>query len=390
MTKLSKAERVELEPRWLDVTAEGALGALTEAGAAATALVERWIERGNAAAVVETAEHASGAARKAARRGLNVLKARRIALPERRHVASLVSAKQPESYEAWIMAPDTAGNVLVVLAARTPTSRYRAAFVVLHDTAGVQRVDVTELGQSGLRDAMARALPGAGYKPVSVNVQWARARIARARRRHAENGVPEPLGLTSAASLLEPVPAEPPPHPFDEEGLVLSDEDARVMAAQSQSLHELPEFRGWFPTKDAVDELLQKVGESLTPGQEPDPELLREKLQQEVRAATDRYFAPQRREQLLVAMRDAALSVLAREGEQRALEVVAAMKVIESAGLITDPPQDVAFLRAFFDKAIALMLARNGGRLRIPIPALEDQPTEQTQLEQPAPITPEV
>jgi hypothetical protein len=387
MTKASKAERAELEPRWLEASANGALAALTEAGAAATALVEAWIERGNAAAVVEAAEHAAGATRKTARRGLNVLKARGIALPERKHVASLVGAKAPETFEAWLLAPDTAGNVLIVLAARAPTSRYRAAFVVLHDTAGVQRIDVMELSQSGLRDTMARALPGAGYKPVGVSVEWARARVARVRRRHGENGVPEPLGLTSAASLLEPVPDEMPSHPFDEEGLVLSDEDARAMAAESQSLHELPEFRGWFPAKSAVDELLVKLGESLTPGEEPEPEVFRQKLEQEIRAATDRYFSPQRREELLAAMRDAALSVLTREGEQRALEVVAAMKVTESAGLITDPPQDVAFLRGFFEKAVTLMLAQNGGRLRVPIRARAEQPSEETKLEQQPPVT---
>lgn len=387
MTKQPKAEPAELDSRWLETDAADTLGALNEAGAAGVALVEAWIARGNAAAVVEAAERGTGAARKAARRGLNVLKARRIALPERRHVANLAGAKEPETHEAWLMAPDTTGNVLIVIAARSRTSRYRAAFVILHDTSGIRRVDALELSHSGLRDAMARALPGAGYKPVSVSVPWARARVARARSRHTESGVPEPLGFTSAAGLLEPAPSEMPQHPFDEEGLVLSDEDARAMAAGSRSLHELPEFRGWFPAKSAVDELLQKLGQSLTPGEEPEPDVLREKLEQETRAATDRYFSPQRREELLGAMRDAALSVLARDGEQRALEVVATMKVIESAGLITDPPQEVAFLRGFFEKAVALMLAQNGGRLRIPVPAPNDQTAEQVESEQQAPVT---
>ncbi len=34
------------------------------------------------------------------------------------------------------------------------------------------------------------------------------------------------------------------------------------------------------------------------------------------------------------------------------------MKVIEAAGLVTDPPHEVPFLRGFFDKAIGGLLAQ--------------------------------
>ena len=73
-------------------------------------------------------------------------------------------------------------------------------------------------------------------------------------------------------------------------------------------------------------------------------------------------------------MRDSALSVLQRAGEQPALEVVAAMKSILAAGLITNPPREVPFLRAFFDKAIGLMVAQGGGQLRIPIRKRPEEP----------------
>ena len=93
------------------------------------------------------------------------------------------------------------------------------------------------------------------------------------------------------------------------------------------------------------------------------------------KAATDRYYSPQVREQLTRAMKDSVLSVLARDGEQTALEVVAAMGCIERRGLITDPPHEVGFLKGFFDKAVSYLLARGGGSLRIPMPA---RPPEQT------------
>lgn len=358
----------------LEATADTATAALERAGDRATALVEAWIKSGNAAAVAEVAEHGDGKTRKAARRGLNVLRSRGIAMPEQRRVATVAGAPAQESFEAWLLAPDTAGNVLVVVTAHAPTTRYRAAFVFLHDAHGIHRVDSAVLSQSQLKDTMARVLPGAAYKAVPVPVEWARWRVAAARKRHAQSGVPEPLGLASAANLLEPVPAEAPSHPFDEEGLELALDDARELAKASQGLHTLPEFRHWFPTKAAVDELLSKLGEGLVPGQEPDADEMSNRLTQEIEAATDRYFTPERREDLVRAMRDSAFSVLAREGEQRALEVVAVMKVTENAGLITDPPRDIPFLKSFFEKAVGALLSQGGGRLRIPIARGEGAP----------------
>jgi hypothetical protein len=360
----------------LSASAEHALQALERAGENAVALVEAWVKAGNAAAVAVASEKAQGASRKAARRGLNVLKARGVAVPTERHVTSVSGEKSPEIEEALLLAPDSGGSVCLAITSRSATSRAHTVFVFLHDDFGIHRVNVGDLSQSQLKDALSRALPGAEYRPVKVPVQWARGRIAAARKAHAARGVPEPLGFASAASLLEPIPSELEEHPFDGEGLELGDEDAQDLAKNSQSLHFLPEFRGWFPPKHVVDELLLKVGESLTPGSEPPPEALQKALEIEVIAATDRYFTPERREALARMMKDSALSVLAREGEVRTLEVVATMKNIREAGLITNPPHEVGFLRAFFDKAISALAHQDGGRLRIPMPQPASAPPE--------------
>ncbi|HEX3773080.1 MAG TPA: hypothetical protein VHV51_01380 [Polyangiaceae bacterium] len=353
----------------LSASADSALSALKRVGDSASALVDAWVKAGNAAAVNAAAERAEGPARKTARRGLNVLKARGVNIPTERRVTSLSGEKSPEIEEALLLAPDSSGSVCLAITSRSATSRAHSAFVFLHDDFGVHRVNVGELSQTQLKEALSRALPGADYRPVKVPVAWARARIASARKTHASRGLPEPLGFSSAASLLDPAPGEPQEHPFDSEGLELSDEDAQDLAKNSQALHMLPEFRGWFPPKPVVDEMLMKVGEGLTPGTEPAPEELQKKLEAEVIAATDRYFTPERREQLVRMMKDSALSVLSREGEVRALDVVATMKKIQSAGLITDPPHEIGFLRAFFDKAISAIAYQEGGRLRIPMRA---------------------
>lgn len=373
---MTTSKNTETTPGFDDATlaadADRALHLVEQAAGRAPALIDGWTRHGNAGAINEVAERGSGALRKAARRALNVLKSRGILPPERRRVANVTGPKAEVLHEAWLLAPDMLGNLLIVIAARTPASRYDAAFLILHDDLGIHRVDNGELSQSQLKTSVQRMIPGgAPYKPVKIPVEWARSRVAQARRRHAELGTPEPLGLSTAKALLEPVPAEPPSHPFDDEGLELSDDDARELAKKSAALHALPEFRGWFPPRPAIDELLIKAGEAF-PSEQPPPEQARAIIDEQINAATDRFFSPQQRAVLIRLLKDSALSVLHREGEERALDVAATIKRIEQTGLITDPPHELPFLRGFFEKAVGALLQQGGGSLRIPVPRRAD------------------
>jgi hypothetical protein len=370
MTEKDTSEQTStraFDPSLLGISPEGALAAATKAGDSAEALVEAWVKAGNAGAVSEVAERGSGKARKAARRGLNILKSRGVSVPDRARVASLSGPKEEVVEEAWLIAPDTQGTCVVAIASRTLSSRARAVFAFLNPNVGVYRLSNAEVSQSQFKESLAQTAPGGAYKPVAVPVGWVRQRIADARRFQAEKKIPEPLGFSSAESLLGPLPKSPVPHPLDAEGLELGDDDAKELAKKSATLHNVPEFGGWLPTRAAVDELLSKLGETLTPGVEADPKVVQERLTEEVGAATDRYFTPERRTDLAALMKDSALSILAREGESRALDVIAAMRAIERCGLITDPPREVPFLRAFFDKAVAVLAAQGGGQLRIPV-----------------------
>jgi hypothetical protein len=362
-----EARAFDFDQTLLGATPDRALAAAAKAGERAEELVSAWVKAGNAGAVNEVAERGSGKARKAARRGLNVLRARGVTIPDRARIASLAGPKEQTIEEAWLVAPDTQGTSVLAVASRTPSSRYRVVFAFLNPNVGVFRLTNAEVSQSQLKESLAQAAPGGAYKAVSVPVGWARQRIAEARRFQKEKSLPEPLGYANAEPLLGPVPPEPLPHPFDSEGLEVGDADAKELAQKSAGLHNLPEFGGWLPPREAVDGLLLKLGETLTPGEEADAKVVQDRLTEEVGAATDRHFTPERREELVRLMKDGALSVLAREGEARALEVVAAMRAIERCGLITDPPREVPFLRAFFDKAIAVLAAQGGGQLRVPV-----------------------
>ncbi len=363
----NESAQSSFDPSLISVAGDGAIEALDRAGDNAAQLIDQWKTAANAAALVEAAEHAPANLRKLARRALSILKSRGVAIPEKARVSSLRVAPVDSKVEAYALPPDAAGGIVVVLAARTPTRRYRTAFVYLHDEMGIRRVEAGEQSQTQLRDAMSRLVPGGAVRPVSVPVDWVRYRVAKARAQHQTHGIPQPLGLTTAASLLEPVPTEAPPHPLDAQHLEPTEADIAAPRLGSASLHRLPEFRAWLPSREAVDEMLARVGEGITPGQEPSQEQLSALVESAVVAMTDRFFSPQLRETLVSTMKDSTLSVLAREGRSSAIEVICAMRAISECGLITNPAHEVGFLRGFFDKAVAVLLAQGQGSLRIPI-----------------------
>lgn len=367
MSESTKEQAKDFDSALVSAPADGALAALDAAGARGPALIDAWVKAGNAAAVAVAAERASGAVRKAARRGENVLRSRGIKADAGPRVASIPkSSGEAATTEAWLIPPDPGGTVLIVIASRSVTSRAQSGFFYLHDSVGVHQANVGELSGGKLKDALRRTSES-GLEPVRISIAYARRRIADARTEQKSKGIPEPLGMMSARELLEPVPEQAEPHPLDAEGLELADDDAKTLVKSSMSLHSLPEFRGWMPDRGAVDQLLQEVGKQLGGGEEPPPDKLKAALDDAVNAATDRYFAPERRASLVRLMKDSALGVLASQGEVRALEVVATMRCIEQAGLITDPPHDIPFLCGFFQKAIAALAFQGGGRLQVPV-----------------------
>jgi hypothetical protein len=364
-------------PEQLGASADRALHFIDTAGAEAPSLVEEWIKSSNAAAVQAVAELGQGLARKAARRGLNVLKARGVSIPEAPRTGRLSGTAASSAREAWLLPPDSSGAEGLVLAERQPSGSYQACFVFFREGQNILRVQSGQLGLSKIKESMQQSLGGAGYAPVSVPWSWAQYRVAERRAWHAAQNVPEPLGMMGTEKFLDGAPSSPPGHPFDEEGLALGDEDAEKLARDSGALHQWPEFRSWLPPERMVQELLLHIGRRLGPEPPNSKEHLDPIIREQVVAATDRYFTPERRAVLANRMKDSGLSVLARLGEHAALQVAAVIHVIQGAGLITNPPSDVKFLTSYFDKAIALLAAQQGGQLRIPIP----RPTAQAESE---------
>jgi hypothetical protein len=350
----------------LQSSAEQAIEHCSALGAdSSESLVQAWVTSKNAAAVQAVADHGEGKARKAARRGLNVLKSKGVVIPQPLRVPTQGTADSP--VKAWLLPPD--GNGVRVLGlAGTVGGQQRGCIAFLRDGQGVFKLECSTTTPSKLFGAMKNSIPGLRLEPVAVPLDWARAKIANCRQAMAGRKVTEPMGFMSARQLIEPAPASAPEHPFEAEGFAFSSEDAKAQATDSGVLHHLPEFQSWLPPQNAVQQMLAEVGKHLTPGQEPDPAQVAEHLKAEMLAATDRTFTPEVRADVVQWMKDAGISIMAREGEALGLKLAATIQCIESAGLVTDPPQAIPFLRAFFEKAVQLLMARNGGRLNIPMP----------------------
>lgn len=349
---------------------EGAADAVARAGDRALALVDTWIAGKNAAAVAAIAENDAvpSPVRKAARRGLNVLKSRGVAIPDRPRVVR-IAAPEAEKIEAWFWAPDPAGTAMITIVAQSAGGRCRRVDVLVNDRSGIAQVLNGEPSRGQLREAFENGEKRMGYGPASVSLEWARAQIAEARARNAKTGTILPMGLDRFSDLVGKGAEGSVPHPIDAAELPKVSEGD--LTAASGTLHGEPEFRAWVPSGDAVQEMMLKLGEAIAalPGEadEKNPEQINEAITSQVAEATDRYFTPELREIVASRMKDCAISVLSRAGKERAAEVMAVADAIRNAGLVTSPPRDILFLRAMFSKALAVLAARSGGQLQVPM-----------------------
>lgn len=374
--KATKAADSEFDAATLQASWEEATGAIALAGDRAPKLIEAWTQAKNAAAVSAIAESEAvpSAARKAAKRALNVLKSRGVAIPERPRIGR-IGASTSEKVEAFFWAADPGGTAMVTIVSQTSGGRCRRVDVLINDRTGIVQVLGGEPSRGQLREAFDKGEKQMGYGPASISLDFARARIAEGREQNAKTGTILPMGLDRFADLIGEPPASPPPHPIDEAKLPEVSEE-RVTEA-SGTLHGEPEFRTWVPSGDAVQEMMLKLGEAISAlpgeGDEKDPEQVNEAVTAEVAAATDRYFTPELREILAKRMKDCAISVLSRAGAERAAEVLAVAEAIKNAGLVTSPPRDILFLRGMFSKALAVLAARSGGQLQVPMRAPAQQ-----------------
>ncbi|UQA60796.1 hypothetical protein [Polyangium aurulentum] len=370
-TQAAPVETPQFDSADLSVGWDGAVAAARKAGDHGSALVDAWLAGSNAEAIaaLADADDAPGPARKAARRAINILKARGASIPTRPRVAR-VDTRSEVALEATYLPPDGSGTTALSITSRDASGRYHLAEVIVREPIGILNAGSAWLSGSQLKEGRNRALEGLGVAPAPVPVEWARWKIAAARKLNATSGQILPLGLEGCRELIEPVPEAEPPHPLADLEAEVTSEMASARAPGSASLHEEPEFRGWLPDRGSLEELLQKLGQRLGPEGVRDPEQVNAALKEEIESATDRFFSPEARNVVATRMREAAISVRGRKGSERAREVLAVARAVREAGLITSPPREIPFLVGFFQKGISMLAHQGGGSLRIPVAPL--------------------
>jgi hypothetical protein len=367
--KPTKAEpakgEVVLDPTWISANADNAVSMLKGAGPAAEALVDAWLGANNVAAIAAAgqSEDLSGPGRKASRRALGVLKARGIALPERKaEAAAAARPGEDEVTEATFSSADGRGTTSITIARRKGGERAHIAEVIMREGVGVVNAVSGWMSRSQIKEAHQRIADSTGVPPAAIPPEWARYKIAQAKAENAKSGALVPLGLERCKDLLEPMPESAPKHPLAE-----LEAEAGDATEASAALHAEPEIRTWMPEGRALDEMIRKVGEKLSAQDTEDAKKVDDVLKEEIKMATDRYFTPEQRALVASRLRDAAISIRQRAGDDRAKEVLRAAKTIEAAGLITSPPSDIEFLRVFFQKGLSLLAQQQGGQLRVPV-----------------------
>jgi hypothetical protein len=357
--KASKVDPGAFDPGWLEVGSEGARAAIDAAMERSADLVEAWVARKNVPAVLEIAmdDGAPALARKAARRGINVLKSRGVAIPERPHAAaSGAGLAQGEILEAWFRPPDGAGTSAFTLGSRSRDGRYKLVDVILKEGVGLVSIAGMQMSRSQLRDTFDGIAKRFGHPPASVPMAWARARIARASLDNDKSGTPPPLGIETHRDLLGPPPASTPPHPI--EALKLPSVPQGEALDRSAKLHAEAELRGWLPAPPAIQDMLNEVGRQVRPDDDAaEPGLTQRKVREVIEKATDSFFTRDARLGLAERMRDAAISMASRGARDRAADLVV---TADAVGTLEEglEPHAVPFLRAFFEKAFGLATAR--------------------------------
>ena len=373
---------VALRDEWLCAGSAEAASCLVEADRSAHELIAAWQQHANVAALTAVAWGREGGAasaegapmRKAARRALNVLRARGVALPEPPAATSagarpaLGVVEEPGAPQATFVPPDANGMTFFSITQRLAGGRYRVADVVVREGLGVMHASSGRLAGKQIRRWKGRVESRLGAAPVEVPLEWARHRVAEALKQNVKSGQVLPLGLDGCQALFTPVPAAAPAHPLDELEQALDGAEVRKAADGSGALHNEPELRSWLPDRPALDELLRQVGAKLGPAGGSDQKVVDQVLSEELDGATDRFFTPEVRGALADRMRDAAISVRRRAGDAAARQVLSVARAIREAGIITSPPHEIPFLVSFFRKAIAVLARQGDGRLQVPVP----------------------
>jgi hypothetical protein len=295
------------------------------------------------------AGHASREVAKEARRGLHLLRARGLAVPEPARPAPLSPpAPAPEPpLAAYASAIDGHGERAVWLPRVVPGRGVEVGQAVISDERGLVDLQVALVGRKEWR-ALVRDLVerGASMGVGEVDGGLARAWVAAARARNEEARVGVPEGADRWLAQLGP--AGPPPDPAGRFPALPEEEEREALAA-SGGLHDLPLLRGWLPEEDFLREVARQLDEVAVSPLYLDEGQRREQAGRIVSQAVERYLPEGPRRARLSGRLFAVAEHLERTGDAAGARAAAAAARALAAGA---PPLAIPFARRLLEKAL--------------------------------------
>jgi hypothetical protein len=227
----------------------------------ASALLRAALAAGRADLLAEVAAAAGDrAVAKEAKRGLHVLKARGVAVPEpARPAPPPPPAVVEELFPCYASSIDGQGERAVWLARNVPGRGIEVGQAVISDETGLVELQVGLLGRKEYRNfGRDIGTRGQAMGVAEVPPALARALVLEARRRNDESGRPVPDGADAWVARLGPAALlEDPAATFAS----LSPEEERAALDASEALHELPMLKSWLADEPVLRALAAKLDE---------------------------------------------------------------------------------------------------------------------------------
>jgi hypothetical protein len=319
-------------------------------GPLAAAVARATLAAGRADLLAALATHPSREVAKEARRGLHLLRARGVAVPEPSPPAAPPPSPAAEPpLPAYASAIDGHGERAVWLPRAVPGKGIEVGQAVISDERGLLELQLALVGRKEWR-AVARDLVerGAAMGVGEIGGELARSLVAAARARNETSGARVPEGADRWLALLGP--ASPPPDPASRFPALPEEEEREALAA-SGALHDLPLLRGWLPEEDFLREAAAQLDEVAVSPLYIDERQRREQAARLVAQAVERYLSDDERRSRLSARLFAAAGDLDRTGNPAGARAAAAAARALSAGA---PPLSIPFARRLVEKAFPL------------------------------------
>jgi hypothetical protein len=311
----------------------------------AVAVARAGLAAGRTDLLAALAAHPGKEAAKEAKRGLHILKARGVAVPEPPRPAPPPPAAAPEApLPCYATVVDGQGEQAVWIPRPVPGKGVEIAQAVISDELGLLELQLGVIGRKEWRKLVDGLLEkGRAMGIGEVDRARAVAMVAAARARNDGSGQRVPEGADLWLGQLGPAapvdePAAPGPLPEDRE---------REALAASAALHFHPLFTSWMAEEGFLREIAAKLDEVAVSPLYVDDRQRGEQLARTVADAVERYFDDGRRRALSRRLLAVSAHLAAHGDADRAASAAAAGRALASG----TPPGEIPFARALVYKA---------------------------------------